>query len=335
MRVGEIDVHDDEQVHAYWAAGKEGDEFGRPYAAYRSLEAQTIALREEATSLELVSLAARDEAGVLGIAEVAMPRLDNTHLAYLEVLVPPRHRRRGVGAALFDAALALARDRGRTTVIAEVNMPYDLPPRSAGSIFLQQRGFTTASLEIHRVLELPVGTDHLDTLETGAAPHHGGYRLVSFNDRVPDELLEGYCALQAAFNSQAPLGDLDLEPEAWDEARVRNGEARAGRMGRRSQATMALAGHDDGPVVALTEMFTNRHLPSISWQSGTLVLSKHRGHRLGLATKVANLRRFQESFPEVGLVHSWNAEENGPMVAINDTIGFRPVEYTAEMQRKL
>jgi hypothetical protein len=35
------------------------------------------------------------------------------------------------------------------------------------------------------------------------------------------------------------------------------------------------------------------------------------------------------------MVHSWNAEENGPMVAINDALGFRPVEYVAEMQRKL
>jgi hypothetical protein len=34
-------------------------------------------------------------------------------------------------------------------------------------------------------------------------------------------------------------------------------------------------------------------------------------------------------------VHSWNAEENGPMVQINDAIGFRPVEHVAEMQRKL
>ncbi len=332
MWVGEIDVQDDEQVQAYWAAGKEGDEFGRPYAAFRSLEAQIVAVREDAISLELVSLAARD-GEVLGIGEVAMPLLDNTHVAYVEVIVRPAHRRHGVGTALLEACLQVARDRGRQTVICEVNMPFTSPPQSAGSLFLEHHGFEVASLDIHRVLELPGDAGHLDQLETMAAPRHLDYRLESFTDRVPVGLVEGFCALQAAFNSQAPLGDLDLEPEVWDEARVRAGEERGARMGRRSQATVALDG--GGNVVALTEMFTNRHLPNVGWQSGTLVLPEHRGHRLGLAIKIANQRRFQDTFPRVELIHSWNAEQNGPMVAINDTIGFRPVEYAAEMQRRI
>jgi GNAT superfamily N-acetyltransferase len=333
MQVAEIDVHDDEQVRAFWAAGKEADGFGRPYAAYRSLEATRVALRNPTIFSDVLALAATEDGQVLGIAEVRAPKLDNTHLAFLEVLVRPGHRGRGVGKALLEAALQLVRDRDRGTVIAEVSMPFESPPQSPGSKFLEHHGFSTASLEIHRVLELPIDPDHLDALEAQAAPHHGDYRLVSFLDRVPDELVEGFCALQGAFNSQAPLGDLDLEPEVWDEARVRQGEARSEQMGRHLQVTLAL--DPEGDAVALTEMVTNHHLPEVGWQSGTLVLPEHRGHRLGLAIKIANQRRFQEAFPKVSLIHSWNAEENGPMVAINDTIGFRPVEYAAEMQRRL
>jgi len=51
--------------------------------------------------------------------------------------------------------------------------------------------------------------------------------------------------------------------------------------------------------------------------------------------KLANLRRFSQENPECRAVHSWNAEENGPMVAINDALGFRPVERLAELQLKL
>ena len=88
-------------------------------------------------------------------------------------------------------------------------------------------------------------------------------------------------------------------------------------------------------MVALTEMMATDHQPEVGLQSGTLVLKEHRGHRLGLAVKVANLRGYQADFPRVRVVHSWNAEANGPMVAINDKLGFRPVEYLVEMQRKL
>ena len=35
------------------------------------------------------------------------------------------------------------------------------------------------------------------------------------------------------------------------------------------------------------------------------------------------------------MVHTSNSDANGPMVAINQRIGFRPVEVNAEFQRKL
>lgn len=333
MWVGEIDVHDDEQLRAFWAAGKEGDAFGRPYAARRSIEAMTVALREKQSLSEVIALAAQGNDGVLGVGEMTLPQLDNTHLAFVETIVRPAHRGRGVGSALLEASLELARDRDRTTVIAEVHMPFETPPTSPGSTFLEARGFTTASLEIHRVLEVPVDPQRLDALAHETATHHLDYRLESFTDRVPDEFVPGFCALQAAFYSEAPIGELDIEPEVWDEDRVREGEERSRRMGRHVAATVAVA--PSGDVVALTEMVTNEHLPEVGWQSGTLVLSGHRGHRLGLAAKVANQRLFQQAFPVVRLIHSWNAKENGPMVAINDALGFRPVEYLAEMQRKL
>ena len=173
----------------------------------------------------------------------------------------------------------------------------------------------------------------LDELEAETAEHRGGYRLVGFAESVPDELMAGYCHLQEAFNSEAPLGDLDIEPEVWDEARVREKEALFHRAGRRERGMVALA--PDGEMVALTEMVMTDHQPEVGWQGGTLVLKEHRGHRLGLAVKIANLRAYQEAFPLVRAVHSWNAEENDSMVAINDKLGFRPVEYLVEMQRRL
>jgi GNAT superfamily N-acetyltransferase len=331
MDVAEIDVHDDDLVRRFWEAGKEADEYGRPYATFWPLLSATVAFRAANNSMQQHPLAALEDGEVLGSNQVILPLLDNTHVAFMEILVRPAARGRGVGSALLDAGLELARAKSRSTVIIEVSMP--LAGSSEGRDFLERRGFTTGIVERHRVLDLPVDQHRLDALAASAAPHHADYRLETLGDVVPDEYTEGYCALQSAFNDEAPTGDLDIEPEAWDADRVRQTEARFREQGRHICSTVAFA--RDASMVALTDMSMSESQPSIGFQGGTLVLPEHRGHRLGLAGKVANLRRFQTAFPAVRAVHSWNAEENGPMVAINDTLGFRAVERLVEMQRKL
>jgi GNAT superfamily N-acetyltransferase len=335
VQIAEIDVHDDAQVEALWSTAKEGEEFERPYAVYWSLPAALIAYRTPSTSFERHPFAAIEGGQVIGANQVMLPQRDNTHIAYMGPIVKPSHRGRGVATALLDHGLEYVRSRGRNTVIIEVNQPMtdSGPGESAAHALLAKHGFSDASVELHRVLDLPVNADRLDELDAESAQRRDGYRIVQIAGTVPDELMAGYCHLQEAFNSEVPLGGLDIEPEVWDAARVREREDLLRRSGRFERAAAALA--PDGTMVALTEMVTTEHQPEVGWQSGTLVLREHRGHRLGMAVKVANLRSYQAEFPQVRTVHSWNAEENGPMVAINDRLGFRPVEYLVEMQLKL
>ena len=75
--------------------------------------------------------------------------------------------------------------------------------------------------------------------------------------------------------------------------------------------------------------------PTELLQWNTLVHPDHRGHRLGLAMKVANLDALQQEYPQAVLAHTWNAKVNAPMLAVNTTMGFRPVEYLGEWQRFL
>lgn len=42
--------------------------------------------------------------------------------------------------------------------------------------------------------------------------------------------------------------------------------------------------------------------------------------------KVENLLRVREAEPELRYIDTWNAAENGHMVAINEAIGFRAVD---------
>ena len=62
---------------------------------------------------------------------------------------------------------------------------------------------------------------------------------------------------------------------------------------------------------------------------------EHRGHQLGLATKAVNLRAVQSARGDLTLVSTQNAETNDHMVAINDKMGFRPIEVSAEFVKRL
>src|SRR4051794_4159049 len=70
---------------------------------------------------------AEDPARVLAVAALNLSLQDNTHLAVLEVSVRPSQRRRGIGSSLHDAAIALARDAGRTRVQVSVDQRVEPP----------------------------------------------------------------------------------------------------------------------------------------------------------------------------------------------------------------
>lgn len=332
MRVRELDVDDDDQVQQFWAAYEEAEGAGREFPALGPAAAGAVMLRDREHPAQPRALVGVADGEIVGVSLLYLPRLDNTHVAYLEPVVLPARRGQGFGAALMDASMRLAAQHGRTTLIVEANMALEDQPSTTGSRFLERRGFVLASMEVHRVLRMPVDSAHLDRLAQSAAPHHGDYRLLSWADRIPDELVAGFCELQKSFIGEAPIGDLDLEPENWGEDRVRANEKRALAQGRLERVTVAF--DREGQMVGLSEMNANSHSLDRAWQGTTLVRPGHRGHRLGLALKVANLKGFHDEFPHVRVVHTWNSEENGPMVSINNELGFVPVEYCAEFQLK-
>ena len=51
--------------------------------------------------------------------------------------------------------------------------------------------------------------------------------------------------------------------------------------------------------------------------------------------KASNLRAVQQAHPERTLVSTTNSPANAPMVAINELMGFRPVDVIYEFLRRL
>jgi RimJ/RimL family protein N-acetyltransferase len=264
------------------------------------------------------------------------PLLDNLDSADLSVHVVPDERRRGYGTTLALRMEREARERGRTLLSGEASWPYDGGPGGAGHAgpeFARSLGYALALGDVKRVLSLPVPAGLLDELAAEAAPHHAAYTLRSWAGPVPDDLVDSWAALTATLETEAPTGDREVEPEHVDAAVVREAEALVARQGRSKYNTVAL--DQTGAVVAYTDIATTVHEPDRAYQWGTLVRRDARGHRLGLAVKVANLRLLQDSCPQLRRLTTYNAEVNTHMVGVNERLGFVPVARLGEYQKRL
>jgi GNAT superfamily N-acetyltransferase len=262
--------------------------------------------------------------------------LDNLDRCELAVHTVPGARDRGYGTAMLEHVEEEARARGRSILVGESSWPYAAGPDGAGEPgtgFAAARGYALALGDVKRELRLPVADGLLEALAAEAAPYHRDFELSSFVGPVPDDLVEGWARLNGTLITEAPTGDLDVEPEHVDVGVIRQNESTLERQGRRKYNTVALDAA--GEVVAYTDLATTIHEPGRAYQWGTLVRRDARGHRLGLAVKLANLRLLRAERPDIEVLTTYNAEVNTHMIGVNERLGFTPVSRLGEFQKRL
>jgi hypothetical protein len=88
-----------------------------------------------------------------------------------------------------------------------------------------------------------------------------------------------------------------------------------------------------GVLAGFTVVTLPQNRRAVVFQEDTLVLREHRGHRLGMLAKATMLTELARTRPAAERVHTWNAQENDAMLAINVALGFRPAGIDAEWQR--
>lgn len=335
LEIARLDVHDDAAVAAWHAVYERAERHDRgEHATAWTLPELTAMLRSQRRQRTSTAYVGSLDGSPVVFATAVLPLLDNTSSADLAVVVDPAHRRRGHGSAVLAHVATELADQGRTVLNAEVAWPWSAAQDGAGHAgveFAARHGFERGNLEVMRVLRLPVAPALLDRL--GAVPV--GYTVRAWAGAVPEELLGPWAELEASLTTEAPTGDLEVEPEVADTAVVRENEQLLTAQGRTPYRAVALA--EDGAAVGYTEVVTTVHEPGRAYQWGTLVRSAHRGHGLGVALKVAALRLLQgEPGPAgpVGEVVTWNAESNRHMVAVNVALGFEPVEWCGMYQRR-
>jgi GNAT superfamily N-acetyltransferase len=258
----------------------------------------------------------------VAVGALEVTRDDN--LAFIEgnLFVDPAERRRGYGSALLEELESAARALGRPTLllfVIEGSREIGTGPNRA---FALRHGYRVAEENVRRDLEWPRPAGELDRLWHEWLPFAADYEIISWTNGTPEELVDGRAHLSAIMPAEAPHVDIDVEAEHWDAERVRLHEATTDAMGR--DLLVAAARHrESGELVGYSELTVSREQPQTAYQWDTLVVGRHRGHRLGGLLKVSTMRLLEAGGYATTKITTFNSTLNGPMIAVNEAIGAR------------
>jgi GNAT superfamily N-acetyltransferase len=291
-------------------------------------------------------LVVRQDGSMVGRAMVTTRPLTPEAGAHLIVDVLPTHRRRRIGTALLNAAETIAIDAGAPVLKVgvahsvrdggrRVEPPTgfgDLPADDPGVQFLLDRGYALEQVTRISLLD----ADRLRDGSTSPREVAGGggddYRLLAWTGPTPHPWIDELAALRTRMSTDAPSAGMVVVPDPWDADRVREHDDRIASSGR-TMLTTAVEHGPTGALAGFSEIVVSEG-DAVAVQEDTLVLSDHRGRRLGMRLKRANAEQLVALFPAVEAVVTWNAEENRPMLDVNEAMGFQAIGYEGGWQRR-
>jgi GNAT superfamily N-acetyltransferase len=274
---------------------------------------------------------------LVGFSTLETKTDDPDHL-WIGMYVLPEHCRQGVGTALLQHAEQLARDEGRRKLLLyassavapgeQITAPTGfgaLPADNPEVRFLLKHGYSLEQVERGSRLALPVD------VQVPEAP--SGYRLHFWQNRTPEQWLDDMAVLYTRMND-APSAGLDEPEDVYTADRVRDFDANQAKSPR-IRAVVAVEHVPSGRLAGYTEARVPPDPSRAISQGNTLVLREHRGHRLGMLLKLANLERVQREFAGHPAITTFNAEENRYMLDVNEKVGFTPMGYEGGWRKDL
>lgn len=169
----------------------------------------------------------------------------------------------------------------------------------------------------------------IEDWEQAGRARERGYRLEMVDGAFPERLRADAATFHHIMQT-APRDDLDVGDvlrDADDIAEFDQALLEAGRM-----RWTALVRDSTGACVGGTEVTFEPGEPTVVVQQNTGIDPAHRGLGLAKWAKAAMLERIRHERPEAERIRSDNAFSNGPMLAINDALGFKVISTRTEWQ---
>lgn len=313
---------DDESAlaHAY-AVESEATRRARPGWVPLGEQARVAAWRASSGWVhELVGAFENDR--LVGVASSSTAH-DTPDTSWVSVSVDPQHQRRRVGTELVRAVENMRPARVHRFVASAYRSTaaeIDVLARD----FAQPLGYARATTET--VVELDLGAADLSPL----APLHG-YVVSTHVNGVPNHLQAQVGVLKGLVDAEAPNGELNWQPSPVSPQAYRNEITLWQSQGRTAFESIAVT--PQGVVVAWTCLVVAADASRPAQIEGTMVLTQHRGRRLGRAVKVASLLAGREH-GRTARVRTSSDDQNVWMRAINDELGFVPVESEILLQKQ-
>jgi GNAT superfamily N-acetyltransferase len=207
-----------------------------------------------------------------------------------------------------------------------------VPAEDAGARWLAARGWRLEQVERVSVVRLPLDPADVTQRRSATASSARGCELLHWRGSTPEEWIDDLLRLRTAMSVQAPSAGLSVPEEAWTRERLAAHE-RGAAAGGRVELTSAVLDVASGRLAGYC---TVDAIPGRAALWGdTLVLPEHRGHRLGMLLKLDALEQLAAAAPDCPAVYTWNAEENRPMLAVNEAVGFTPVAVEGQWKKEL
>ncbi|REJ04797.1 N-acetyltransferase [Microbacterium bovistercoris] len=303
-------------------------------------------LRDDADTVHRVFIV-REGSRIVG-ACILNHALAEPTSADFDLMVLRADRGRGIEDALLARAEAEVRALGRSVMQAWTlhhGTPSGetlTPATGWGSIekspqtdLFLANGFVLEQVERNSAFDLTGPMDGVQrALDESQVAAGADYRLVLWTIPTPPEMRDGYAWALSRMSTDAPAGGMEVDEEIWDAARVARREQKI-IDGEQTLSVAAVVHEPTGQVAAFNELVIGADQTEPTHQYNTLVLKEHRGHRLGMLVKCANILHWRDVAPLSPRITTFNAEENRPMLDINEAIGFVPVSYAGAWQKKL